>query len=74
MKKIQLVFVIMGALAFAFSCAPRTEQAENTEEEAATEEMAPNTLTEMEVLEGWELLFDGETTSGWRGYNLGSIP
>jgi len=74
MKKIQLVFVIMGALAFAFSCAPRTEQAENTEEEAVTEELAPNTLTEMEMLEGWQLLFDGETTAGWRGYNLEAFP
>lgn len=74
MKKIQLVFVIMGAMAFAFSCAPRTEQTESTQEEAVIGESAPNTLTEMEVLEGWKLLFDGKTTAGWRGYNLAAFP
>ena len=28
---------------------------------------APNTLTNQERADGWKLLFDGTTTSGWRG-------
>ena len=28
-----------------------------------------NALTEAEVAEGWELLFDGQTLNGWRDYN-----
>ncbi len=28
-----------------------------------------NTLTDQEIAEGWELLFDGETMKGWRDYN-----
>ncbi|HEV3342576.1 MAG TPA: DUF1080 domain-containing protein [Pirellulales bacterium] len=28
----------------------------------------PNSLTEKEKSDGWKLLFDGQTTSGWRSY------
>ena len=28
-----------------------------------------NTLTKKEVADGWVLLFDGETTKGWRNFN-----
>lgn len=33
-----------------------------------------NRLTGQEQEEGWELLFDGTTTDGWRGYNRDSFP
>lgn len=33
-----------------------------------------NTLTEEEQKEGWILLFDGESTDHWRGYNSGTFP
>ena len=46
------------------------EQAETTEEVA----VADNTLSEQEMEEGWMLLFDGETTGGWRGYNMEVFP
>lgn len=32
-----------------------------------------NTLTEVEVADGWQLLFDGQTTNGWRDYNGSSL-
>lgn len=35
---------------------------------------APNTLTESEAEKGWKLLFDGETTDGWHGYNMDRFP
>lgn len=35
---------------------------------------AHNTLTAEERADGWELLFDGETTDGWRGYNDDTFP
>ncbi len=34
----------------------------------------PNTLTEYEVRRGWRLLWDGETTAGWRGARLDAFP
>ena len=33
----------------------------------------PNTLTEAEQKDGWRLLFDGKTTSGWRNYRSNKI-
>lgn len=29
----------------------------------------PNTLTQEEIADGWELLFDGTTMNGWKDYN-----
>ncbi|MDR9364778.1 MAG: DUF1080 domain-containing protein [Balneolaceae bacterium] len=34
----------------------------------------PNTLTESEKRHGWRLLWDGETTDGWRGANAETFP
>ncbi len=34
----------------------------------------PNVLDEEEKTEGWQLLFDGESFNGWRGYNMDSFP
>jgi hypothetical protein len=36
---------------------------------AMAAEPAPNTLTEKEIADGWILLFDGQTTFGWRAAN-----
>ncbi len=33
-----------------------------------------NTISEREAAEGWELLWDGETTEGWRGARLEGFP
>src|SRR5437762_2347057 len=40
---------------------------------AAAENAAPNTLTEAEKSAGWKLLFDGQTTNGWRNYQKPDI-
>ena len=33
-----------------------------------------NQLTDAEKAQGWELLFDGKSTNGWRGYNKTNFP
>jgi hypothetical protein len=35
---------------------------------------AHNTLSRSEQRDGWMLLFDGETSQGWRGYNRADFP
>jgi hypothetical protein len=35
---------------------------------------APNTLSHKEKEAGWEMLFDGETLTGWRGFQRDSVP
>ena len=39
----------------------------------ATAEVPLNGLTEAEKRSGWELLFDGKTTDGWRNYKKDSV-
>src|SRR5687768_1054624 len=34
----------------------------------------PNTLTPEEKAAGWQLLFDGRTLEGWRGYRRDTLP
>jgi hypothetical protein len=33
-----------------------------------------NTLTAAQRKDGWQLLFDGNTTAGWRGYKVDTMP
>lgn len=38
------------------------------------ENLVPNSLTEAEKRRGWRLLWDGESTEGWRGAKLDGFP
>jgi hypothetical protein len=41
---------------------------------AARDDRTLNALTVKERADGWRLLFDGKTTTGWRGYRQQSMP
>ncbi len=73
MKRV-LLFLFAGALIFAIACTGGSKQqsTESTEEKSA--EAGPNQLTEQEENQGWMLLFDGETSEGWRGVNRDTFP
>jgi len=65
----------IGLLSACTSDDSKTSQTESTEQAEQTEqEVPPNTLTQQEIDEGWMLLFDGESTEGWRGYSRDSFP
>lgn len=55
--------VPLVALAAGVACASRQ-----------TEQDTMNTLTAEERSQGWRLLFDGETTAGWRGFRGPDMP
>ncbi len=43
-------------------------------QEKAVRSMSANQLTPAEQAAGWKLLFDGQTSDGWRGYRKESFP
>lgn len=45
-----------------------------SQQETQTMEPEHNTLTQAEIDEGWVLLFDGESTDGWHGFQKETFP
>lgn len=53
----------------------KTEDLEHAPwDDAVVVNLIPNTLSEQEKAQGWELLFDGESTTGWRGAHKEAFP
>lgn len=68
MQMYKFVTIIILAILLA-DCSDET-----TENRAYGESQELNTLSQQEINDGWKLLFDGETTDHWRGYNSDSFP
>jgi len=72
MKKIYSL-LLAGTVVFAVSC--QSGQKKASEKSATVETVAEaNTLTPAEASSGWQLIFDGTTSTGWRGYNKTEFP
>ena len=79
MKSINTIFTITMSLAiltFATHGCKQGAQKEDQEsqKEEKMEQPKVNQLSEQEKEEGWMLLFNGENTEGWRGYNDKAFP
>lgn len=65
---------------FVLSCGEKKKKtgngnnAKESEEVKETSATTINELSKEEKEEGWKLLFDGESTEGWRGYNQDEFP
>ena len=52
------VFLVLGIMFSLFSCSQKEKL---------------NTLSQKEIDEGWELLFDGKTLDNWKTFNAGAV-
>jgi hypothetical protein len=66
--------VLMVALAVGVGCGPLLLPGSLGAQQRQQLESPINTLTNTERSAGWELLFDGHSTDGWRGYMMDGIP
>ena len=70
MKKSIVTNTLIVALAtlMLLSCEKKA-----TEQDDGTTAAAPNTLSDAEKEDGWQLLFDGNSLAGWKRYNADTI-
>jgi hypothetical protein len=72
MKKMRFMFVALSLIVAGSFLLNSCGQAPRTEEK--TEDVVLNTLTAEEVEQGFILMFDGETSNGWRAYGKDAFP
>src|SRR6056297_4100871 len=75
-QKLTISLVLIMFLFSSCQQGAKKEDQEAQKEETQAEEMDQqiNQLSEKEKEEGWMLLFNGENTNGWRGYNDKAFP
>ena len=78
MKKLMVAVILIG-LAISgsqvfYSCKSAGKGADTLNADTMAVMDSNNMLTAQEQAEGWILMFDGKTTTGWRGYNKPAFP
>lgn len=73
MKKIYS-FLLVGTIAFSLAACQGGQKKTTEKSAAVAAEPELNQLSAEEANAGWTLLFDGTTSTGWRGYNKTEFP
>jgi Domain of Unknown Function (DUF1080) len=68
MIKIASAFLVAAALTACNNNSESGKTGTGTDTAKSTTEMTPNTLSEKDKADGWQLLFDGQSTKGWHRY------
>lgn len=74
MKKLKSWFLFLFIMAVIISCGKTNSNDPDALFLEITKNQTPNTLTKKEAKNGWLLIFDGQTTAGWHGYNMKVFP
>ncbi len=69
-----LAMIVAGSMVLINCKSKSSGDSGDKSSETSEETIGNNQLSRAEIDEGWMLLFDGETTEGWRGYNLDAFP
>ncbi len=69
-----IIFALTGLAGLLFcQCGEPSGSSEKTAPPPPPETVAVNTLSQAEKAAGWQLLFDGKSTTGWRNFNKKTI-
>lgn len=74
MNKLVTHLVLTLAAVVLISCSAATQNDPLSLFAELDREAPANTLSKKEARNKWQLLFDGENTTGWRGYNMTEFP
>jgi len=74
MKTVKNIILLIITSILFISCTQQKVITKDNKQKLKEEEPKSNMLNQIEIDEGWVLLFDGITTKGWRGYAKEAFP
>lgn len=72
--KFKFSILILLSISLACGQGKPKEKKQTKNDNQVEQSQALNSLSETEIAEGWELLFDGKTFDGWRGIGIETVP